>query len=1127
MAAVALRRCLIGVAARTLSTSSARPPQQASHSDVLSLAALVNAFRSRGHLYARLDPLRRVPRGPWLAEELGGGRRGDVESDALARVLAALDSGRASPADLAAAAGLSPGGATVLHDLTAPGAFPAGPPARGPITLPALFSSLAATWTGSLTAEVDHLPPPQQAWLASRLETRGTRDPAARTATLRLLARAAAFEAFLGARFPRSKRFGVEGLDALVPAVAAVAERSAGHGLARLHVGLAHRGRLNLLAQVLRSPAGRMFAEMEATQSEFAVGDVKYHLGRTARLGFPPPGGALTPAVGGLGGGGGGPRAPWPPRPPSATLHLSVAPNPSHLEAVCPVVLGLVRAQQDRLDGGPGAVGGLLIHGDAAFAGLGVVPETLALGRLPGYTVGGTVHLVANNGVGFTTHPADGRSGPHPTDVAKHAGGPLPILHACADDPDAVVDAAVLAADWRAAWGTDVVVDVVGYRRHGHNELDDPSPAQPLTAAVVAGHPPVVALYAASLASDGVFPSRSAAHAAAAAWADEASAEYGAEHAAFVAGAHAQTADDWLRSSWQGAALEAVTLDTGGIAQRQEPTGLPLETLRWVGRRVTAVPAGFTPPPTAAAALAARRAQVEGADPRVDFATAEALALGSLALHRGAEGRRGAAGEGVTPAASASSTPMPDAADADEEGGSGAAANGAQRGLNAGAYAVRLSGQDAERGTFGQRHAALREATTGRRCVPLDGMRPGAQEAVAVWNSPLNEGACLAFEYGYSLGAAGRARVAWEAQFGDFANGAQVPIDLFVAAGEERWGQQSGLVLLLPHGYEGQGPDHSSARLERFLQLANDDGDALPGDSPRERQEVDAAFDALARASDGDGTRGQVVDRARAAQLLDALGAEAGGGGEAAAALWAELGLASSTTPIDRGAWRALMTRYLRRNAEARANLFVVVPTTPANLFHALRRQLNRPRPKPLILAAPKWMHAHSHATSSLADLGAGTHFRRVIEDGDPGADNTRHRATHPGTGEAFSVPPASVRRVLLCSGPIYYHLSASRRARRVRDVAIVRVEQLSPFPHDLVAAAVGRYPAAEVAWVQDEPKNFGAWRFAQPRVNTALREASGRELTYIGRPPSGTTATASMAIHRAELRGILDAAFA
>ena len=333
------------------------------------------------------------------------------------------------------------------------------------------------------------------------------------------------------------------------------------------------------------------------------------------------------------------------------------------------------------------------------------------------------------------------------------------------------------------------------------------------------------------------------------------------------------------------------------------------------------------------------------------------------------------------------------------------------------------------------------------------------------------------------------------------------------------------MVLLLPHGYEGQGPDHSSARLERFLQLCNDDGDALPGDSPRERQEVDAAFDALAREGSGGNGASPVVDRARAAQLLDALGAEAGGGGEAAAALWAELGLASSTTPIDRDAWRALMTRYLRRNAEARANLFVVVPTTPANLFHALRRQLNRPRPKPLVVAAPKWLHSHRHATSALADLGAGTYFRRVIEDGDT-ADNTRHRATHPATGAAFSVPPHAVRRVLLCSGPIYYHLSASRRARRVRDVAIVRVEQLSPFPHDLVAAAVGRYPAADVAWVQDEPKNFGAWRFAQPRVNTALREASGRELRYIGRAPSGTTATASMAIHRAELRGILDAAF-
>jgi 2-oxoglutarate dehydrogenase complex dehydrogenase (E1) component-like enzyme len=593
------------------------------------------------------------------------------------------------------------------------------------------------------------------------------------------------------------------------------------------------------------------------------------------------------------------------------------------------------------------------------------------------------------------------------------------------------------------------------------------------------------------------------------------------------------------------AAAAASPAAVDGITQRQEPTGLPLATLRWVGRRVTSVPPGFTPTPAAAAALSARRAQVEGPDPRVDFATAEALAFGSLALHRGAE---------VAGSPLAAAPVAPDASAEDDDGGAGGAG-----GLNEGAYAVRLAGQDAERGTFGQRHATLREAGTGRRVVPLNEMRPGAQEGVAVWNSPLNEGACLAFEYGYSLGAAGRALVAWEAQFGDFANGAQAPIDLFVAAGEERWGAQSGLVLLLPHGFEGQGPDHSSCRLERFLQLCNDDGgDALPGDSPRERQEVDAAFDALARetaaaavaAAGGSSAAASfssppphpVVDRARAAQLLDALGAATGGGTEAAAALWAELGLPTSASPIDRAAWRGLMTRYLRRNAEARANLFVVAPSTPAQLFHALRRQLNRPRPKPLVIASPKWLHVHSAATSALADLGADTHFRRVIEDGGPG-DNTRHRSAHPGTGEAFTDPPDRVRRVVLCAGPIFYHLSAARRARRVRDVAIIRVEQLSPFPHDLVAAAVGRYPAAEVAWLQEEPKNQGPWRHVQPRVNLVLRPQAaaatppgdaaaaappargGRTVRYIGRPPSGTTATASMAIHRAELRGILDAA--
>lgn len=369
----------------------------------------------------------------------------------------------------------------------------------------------------------------------------------------------------------------------------------------------------------------------------------------------------------------------------------------------------------------------------------------------------------------------------------------------------------------------------------------------------------------------------------------------------------------------------------------------------------------------------------------------------------------------------------------------------------------------------------------------------------------------------------------WEAQFGDFANNAQTAIDVFVAAAEERWGQQSGLVLLLPHGFDGQGPDHSSARVERFLALCNDDGDSLPGDAARERAEAAASFAALA---DGGGR----VDRARAADLLASLGAGGGDADAAAAALWTEAGVPPDAA-LDASDWTTLMRRYLRRNAEARANMFVVVPSTPAQLFHVLRRQLNRPYAKPLVVASPKRLHHHGPATSPLADLGPGTSFTRVIDDGGP-ADNTRHRAAHPATGAAFNVPPASVRRLLLCSGQLYYTLTAARRARRTRDVALVRVEQLSPFPHDRVAAVADLYPAADVVYVQEEPKNQGAWRFVQPRINTALRElatvrAGGgrdgppRTVRYIGRPPAGTTATASVAIHRDEVRGIVDAALA
>ena len=646
-----------------------------------------------------------------------------------------------------------------------------------------------------------------------------------------MLARAAAFEAFLASRFPTSKRFGLEGLDALAPGLLAAADELSSLGVRRLAVGTPHRGRLSLLAAVLRTPAGQIFAEMEAAQSEWHVGDVKYHLGKGATLEFDD-----DDRDDDCGGGEEDDESRKRGRnrnQPSRSLHLSVAPNPSHLEAVGPVVLGMVRAQQASFPGGASAVAPLLIHGDASFAGLGVVFETLQMAEVPGYQVGGTVHFVANNQCGFTTSPGSARTSPHPTAAAVAAGAA--VLHANADDPDAVVAGARLAARWRSRFGADAALDVVGYRRHGHNELDDPTSSAPLTTRAIATHEPVLRKYAATLERDGdVSPGE------AASWLADATRELESEFAAFKRGDYAQSADDWLRGSWQGDALAALAsstpplllVDEGGgagtaasqkLKQRSEPTGLPVETLRWVGRAITTPPRGFTPTPQALTVLEARRRcfkEPGGEDARVDFATAEALAFGSLALKK----KRNSKSKSVVSGGGSRASRSNNNSDS----------SSAASGLNVGSYAIRLSGQDVERGTFDQRHAVLRDAATGRRCVLLDEMeqggeeseeppsssslpplrvfsRPGVrtpplkrrgarQERVEVWNSPLNEGATLAFEYGFSLGAAGRALVLWEAQFGDFANNAQAVVDLFVAAAEERWNQQSGLVLLLPHG---------------------------------------------------------------------------------------------------------------------------------------------------------------------------------------------------------------------------------------------------------------------------------------------------------------------------------------
>eukprot|EP00884_Botryococcus_braunii_P017628 jgi/Botrbrau1/4549/Bobra.60_2s0036.1 len=487
---------------------------------------------------------------------------------------------------------------------------------------------------------------------------------------------------------------------------------------------------------------------------------------------------------------------------------------------------------------------------------------------------------------------------------------------------------------------------------------------------------------------------------------------------------------------------------------------------------------------------------------RVSFPMAEALAFGTLALRRaGVHESLGLLAEERAP----------------EKRGHGALA-----GLNLGSYSVRLSGQDVERGTFNQRHAVVYDQVTGERLLRLNRLEPGRQEVVEIWNSPLSEAAVLGFEYGYSLGCAGRALVVWEAQFGDFANNAQVMIDQFIAAAEERWGQESALVLSLPHGYDGNGPDHSSARVERFLSLCNDDPDHLPGQSPHQLKEMSRTFEAVASQHGGSLTRQQVEGMLRAGGFAT--------NGETMDVLWAELGL-EPLAKITLDVWHGIMGQYMRRQYERQANMFVVNCTTPAQLFHVLRRQVNRPYVKPLVLLAPKFLLHHRTATSPLSDFTTSYFFNRVIDDSKR-SDNTRHLALNPKTGKPHLLPAGEIQRIILCSGQIYYHLSAARRSRRIRSIVLVRLEQIAPFPFDLMAKVVAQYTAAEVVWCQEEPKNMGCWPYVRPRLITAIRQLLPEPMAsvsphFVGRHPAASTATASMDIHRLETRHIIDAALA
>ena len=839
--------------------------------------ALVAAYRTLGHLGADLDPLGTTRP---LPKEL------TIESFGL------------TAADLART--------------FATGTRPIGPTA----TLGEIVAFLQSAYCGTIGAEFAHIQcPARRAWLQERLENLAARrlpDAASRTRALGKLIAADGFENFLATRYIGKKRFGLEGGEALLVVLDAVLGSAARTGAAQCVLGMAHRGRLNVLHNVAGKPAEMILTEFdEAWHAHFehGGGDVKYHQGFT---------GAYATDAG-------------------TEMRVSLCANPSHLEFVASVCSGRARAEQERTAGGLAAgkraVLPLLLHGDAALPGQGVVAETLNFTGLEGYDVGGTVHVVINNQVGFTTDSKDSYAGHYCTNIAKSAEAP--ILHVNGGDAEACAFAGRLAAEWRAAFGEDSFVDMWCWRKNGHNETDEPNFTQPLMYRRVRAAQPVVQRYAAQLLAEGTIDAGTVDAETKALFASLDAAQQRAKSAPAEPG-HAP-----FRGAWQGLVSQ--------WSDEPVATGVPLKVLQQVADQVATLPEGFNAHKTVAKGAAARNQLSTGG---IDWATAELLAYGTLAL----------------------------------EGDS-----------------VRITGQDVKRGTFSHRHAAATDQDTGAQWIPLQHLK-GATGRFEIHNSPLTECACVGFEYGFSL-VDPRWLVIWEGQFGDFANGAQVIFDQFMAAAEAKWFRSSGLTLLLPHGYEGQGPEHSSARMERFLQLAAED------------------------------------------------------------------------------------------------NLQVVYPTTTAQVFHVLRRQLKRNFRKPLVMMTPKSMLRLPAAQSPVAEFVDGA-FQTVIPD-------------------PAKPDPAKVTKLLFCTGKVFHELDAQRRANGNAQVAIVRIEQLYPFPADEVATQLARYKKADVAWVQEEPQNMGAWM----SMLAAFLERFDRRLAYVGRPPQASPAVGSLKQHGKEQAKILNAA--
>ncbi|MDE1938908.1 MAG: 2-oxoglutarate dehydrogenase E1 component [Alphaproteobacteria bacterium] len=855
---------------------------------------LVRAYRVIGHLEADLDPLKLSPKTPHpqLDPAFYGFHSADLDRPVFIDGVMGMESAT---------------------------------PRR-------MVEILKRTYCGRIGYEFMHINDAEQKdWLQRRIEGPDKEiqfTPTGKKAILYKLIEAEGFEKFAALRFLGTKRFGLDGGESMIPALEQIIKRGGQLGVQEIVFGMAHRGRLNVLANLLSKPYRQIFHEFQGgsvNPSEVqGSGDVKYHLGASSDREFD-----------------------------GNHVHLSLTPNPSHLEAADPVVLGKSRAKQaqlgDRIT--RASVLPLLLHGDAAFAGQGVVAECFAMSGTKGFRTGGTIHFVINNQIGFTTAPMHSRSSPYCTDIALMVQAP--ILHVNGDDPEAVVHCARIATEFRQLFHKDVVIDMFCYRRFGHNETDEPSFTQPLMYRAIKDHPTVLELYAAKLVSEGTLTEADVKE-----MIGEFNRRLDEEYEASKT--HRPKRADWLDGRWSGMSIAPQ-------GDRRGDTAVAKDILLDVGKALTTIPEGFNAHKTVVRQMQHKAKMFETGE-GLDWATAEALAFGTLLK------------EGVS---------------------------------------VRLSGQDSARGTFSQRHSVLIEQDSEERYVPLNNVAKDQPEFEVI-DSLLSEAAVLGFEYGYAT-AEPKALVLWEAQFGDFANGAQVIIDQFISSGEMKWLRMCGLVLLLPHGYEGQGPEHSSARLERYLQLCAQD------------------------------------------------------------------------------------------------NMQVVNPTTPANYFHVLRRQMHRSFRKPLIVMTPKSLLRHKRCISFLADLEPGTTFHRVFRD---------QAECVPGASTVKLVPDDQIKRVVLCSGKVYFDLMEEREKKNEGRVQMLRLEQLYPFPETTLGAELKRFPQADIVWCQEEPKNQGAWAFVRPRIEDLLDQlGNSHRPHYVGRPEYASTAAGLMSQHNAELHAFLDEA--